>query len=126
VKFLLSIQDVYLQVLLTRLTSIDKTRLFLYLTNFDKNRLVAFHSFKTNNVIFMCEKCTGVWMTLIHFCHYQLTVVANSLLLTGDKSVTTFSMLCPKPFITGEGKLTSLLSASFCYFPPVTVRGGTC
>jgi len=44
VKKLSGIQDVNLQVLLTRLTPINKTWVFLKLTNFDKNRLVAFHS----------------------------------------------------------------------------------
>jgi hypothetical protein len=29
-------------------------------------------------------------MTLIHFCHCQLTVVANRLLLTGDKDCNIF------------------------------------
>ncbi len=47
------LQDVYSQVLLTRPTAIDKTRLFLKPTNINKNRLVAFHSF-TNKKVFSC------------------------------------------------------------------------
>ena len=27
--------------------------------------------------VFALEKCTRVWLTFIHFCRYQLTVVAN-------------------------------------------------
>jgi hypothetical protein len=58
---------VNLQVLMTRLTPVNKTRLFLKSSDFNKNRLVAFHSscYKESN--FMCEKCKRVWMTLIHF-----------------------------------------------------------
>jgi hypothetical protein len=66
------LQDVYTQVLVTRLTPVDNMRLFLKLINFDKNRLVAFHSFSTQKVSFMRtkelrEKCTRVCMTVIHF-----------------------------------------------------------
>jgi len=45
VKILFGIQDVYLQVLLTRLTLVIDKRLFLKPPNFDKNRLAAFISF---------------------------------------------------------------------------------
>jgi len=41
---LFSILDVRLQVLMTRLTSVNKMELFLKLSILDKNRLVAFHS----------------------------------------------------------------------------------
>jgi hypothetical protein len=77
VKNLFGIQDVYLQALLTRLTSVIKTRLFLKPTNADENRLAAFHTFLTKKIVFAFEKCARVWLTLIHFCRYQLAVVAN-------------------------------------------------
>jgi len=71
------------QVILTKLTQVNKTRLLLRLTNFDKKRLVAFRSFDNKESDFMLEKCRRVWMTLIHFllllptdsCFCQLTVV---------------------------------------------------
>jgi hypothetical protein len=44
VKNQFGIQDVYLQVLLTRLTPVVKTRLFLKPSDSDKNRLAAFCS----------------------------------------------------------------------------------
>ncbi len=55
VKNLFGIQDVYLQVLLTKLTPVIKTRLFLKLTNADKNRLAAFHTFDDK------ENCFRIW-----------------------------------------------------------------
>ncbi len=51
------LQDVYTQVLVTRLTPVDNMRLFLKLTNFDKNRLVAFHSFTTKSHSCRQRKC---------------------------------------------------------------------
>jgi hypothetical protein len=45
VKSLFGIQDVYLLVLLTRLTLVDKIRLILKPKNVDKNRLAAFHAY---------------------------------------------------------------------------------
>ncbi len=53
---LLLFADVYLQVSLTRLTLVDKTWLFLKLLIFNKNRLVAYHSYKTKKVILGMEK----------------------------------------------------------------------
>jgi hypothetical protein len=49
----------------------------------------------TKKNVFGFEKCMRVWLTWIHFCHYQLTVVANQLLLTGNQFITTFIMLGP-------------------------------
>jgi hypothetical protein len=43
-KNLFGIHNVYLQVLLTRLTPVIKTRLFLKPNDSDKNRLAAFQS----------------------------------------------------------------------------------
>jgi hypothetical protein len=51
---------------------------------------------KTLVLTLMHEKEARVCMAMIHFCCYQLTVVANHLLLTADKSVRTFSMPSPK------------------------------
>jgi hypothetical protein len=47
---LFSTAFVHLQVLLTRLTPVDNTGLFLKLSGFDNNRLVAFHSFTIKKV----------------------------------------------------------------------------
>ncbi len=91
--------EVYFQVILTRLTPVNKTQLFLKPPELDKNRLVAFHSFtqrkchykenawETNESVY---EYLSVWMTLIHFCCYQLTVVKNQLLLPADRNVRTF------------------------------------
>jgi hypothetical protein len=74
--------DVYLQVLLTRLTRVEKTRLFLKLSDFDKKRLVTFSSSCYKESDFTHEKCKRVWLTLIHLLPlptdgcYQL-IVAN-------------------------------------------------
>ncbi len=54
-KNLFGIQHVYLQHLLTRLTPVIKTQLFLKLTNADKNRLAPFHTFSDK------ENCFGIW-----------------------------------------------------------------
>ncbi len=102
------------QVVLTRLTPTDKTQLFLKLTNFDKSWLVAFHSFKTKKVI---SRGRG-WPWFI-FCHYQLTVVANSLLPTVEKSATTFLMRGPKPIIILQinANITETLKKKFYIMP---------
>jgi hypothetical protein len=55
VKNLFGIQDVYLQVLWTRLTLVIKTQLFLKLTYIDKNWLAAFQSFNDK------ENCFRIW-----------------------------------------------------------------
>jgi hypothetical protein len=48
------------------------------------------------------KKHIRVWMTLIHFCRYQLMVVASQLLLMGNKSVVTFLMLALKLIVACE------------------------
>jgi hypothetical protein len=84
VKNLFGVQDilftiltVYLQVLSTRLTPVTKTRFFLKPPNVDKNRLGAFYTFLRKKTVFAFEKLMRAWLTLINFCRYQLTVVAN-------------------------------------------------
>jgi hypothetical protein len=57
VKNLFSVQNVYLQVLLTRLTPLVKTPLILKPPNVYKYRLVAFHSFNDEKTDFAFEKC---------------------------------------------------------------------
>jgi hypothetical protein len=52
VKNLFAVQNVYLQVLLTRLTPVVKTPLILKPTNVYKYRLVAFHSFNNEENCF--------------------------------------------------------------------------
>jgi hypothetical protein len=87
-KNLFGTQDVYL----TATTPFVKTLLFFKPTN-----VAAFHSHDNK------EKCFWIWemhegvVDLIHFCYYQLTVVTNQLLLTGNQFITTFMMLGPKP-----------------------------
>jgi len=51
-KNLFGLQHVYLQVLLTRLTPVLKTRLFLKPTNVDKTGLATFHSFNNKENCF--------------------------------------------------------------------------
>jgi len=43
-------------------------------------------------------------------CHYQLTVVANQLLLSGDKFVATFLMMGQKPIVACESMSISHLA----------------
>ncbi len=65
----------------------------------------------TKKTVFAFEKFTRVKLTLNRVCHYQLTVVANWLLLTGNQFVATFSMLGPKPIaivVNHNGSYTSL------------------
>ena len=64
---LFGIQYVYLQVFLTRLVPVVKTRLFLKLMNVDKNRLAAFYTFNDKETVFAFGKRKRVWPTLIHF-----------------------------------------------------------
>ncbi len=90
------------QVTLTRLTPIDKTWLFLKLTQFDKNRLVTFHLVGNKESVFTSEKHTN---SLFYFYCYQLTVVANWWLLTCNKSVAMFMMLGPKPILEKDLKI---------------------
>jgi hypothetical protein len=59
--------DVYLQILLSRLTLVVKTRLFLKPLNVDKNRLAAYHMFNTKKTVLTFEKHARVWLTLFHF-----------------------------------------------------------
>jgi hypothetical protein len=47
---LLTDLEVYFHVVLTRLTLVDRTMLFLKPPDFDKTRLVAFHSFTAKKV----------------------------------------------------------------------------
>jgi hypothetical protein len=48
--------------------------------------------------VFAFAKCTKVPLTLIHFCRYQLTVVANQqMLLIGGQFVKAVLMLGWKP-----------------------------
>jgi hypothetical protein len=79
--------------LITRLTLVDKTRLFLKSSILTRIDLMHSIHCATVKVIFMREKCMRVCMTLIPFCHYQLTVATNWLLLTADQCVRTFLML---------------------------------
>jgi hypothetical protein len=47
--------------------------------------------------VFAFAKCTKVLLTLIHFCRYQLTVVAIQMLLIGGQFVKAVLMLGWKP-----------------------------
>jgi hypothetical protein len=73
--FILGSQCVYLQVLLTILTPVDKMQLFLNPYTFNKLRLDIFHSCDTKKC-FVHEKYVRVRMTLIHIGHYQLSQLA--------------------------------------------------
>ena len=97
VKNLFGIQDVFLQVLLTRLTPNIKTLLFLKLTNADKNWLTAFHTWWWRKLFLHLQNAQRCKLTLIHFCRYQLTVVAIQMLLIGDQFVKAVLMLGWKP-----------------------------
>ncbi len=99
VKNLLGIQDilfpmsvVYLQVLLTGLTPVDKTQLFLKPSNFSKNRLVTFCLWDKESNFHAWEMRESV-DDLDSFCHYQLTVVTNLLLLIAGTYIWTFLTL---------------------------------
>ncbi len=98
-KNLFCITNVYFQFLLIRLTPVGKIWLFLKPSKFDKNRLVAFQLLTTTKVISCARNVRERGWPWFIFCHYQLTVVANWLLLTGDKSVATFLTVGLKPII---------------------------
>ncbi len=82
--------DAYTQVLLTRLTFIDKMQLLLRPYIFDKFLLDTFHSWDTKKVFCTWVERECVWMTLIHFCHCQMTDFARWLLLSSVKCVRIF------------------------------------
>ncbi len=69
-----------------------KTRLFLKPPNVDKNRLAAYHTFNGKNCFCIWETHKGVvdLDSFLFFCHYQLTIATNRLLLTAVKSTATF------------------------------------
>ncbi len=76
VKNLLGLQDVYVQVFMTRLTPVIRIWHFLKSTFSDQNRRTAFHSFINKKSCFDFMKLMMV--TLIYFAHgYQLTIFAN-------------------------------------------------
>jgi hypothetical protein len=89
---LFGIQDVYLRVLLTRLTLVIKTCLFLKPLNVDKNRLAAFHAFKQRKQLLHFEKSTRVWLTLTHFLPLPTGGCCQPI-------VATFLTFCSKPTI---------------------------
>jgi hypothetical protein len=106
VKNLFGILDVYLQVLLTRLTLVDNTRLFLKPSNYNKIILNAFHSLQQRTYILHDKES-------VREMHESVDELDSSLPLptdgccqptatTGDKSVATFSMLGPKSIIGCE------------------------
>ncbi len=90
---------VYLQVLLTRLTLVIKTWLFLKPTNVDKNRLAALHTKWQRKLFSHLRNARGCGWPWFIFCHYQQTVVANGLLLNGNQFITIFLTLGLKPTI---------------------------
>ncbi len=85
---------------MTRLIPVDKTQLFLKLSDFNKNRLVTFFSLCYKESDFMCEKCKRVWMTVIHLLPLPTEGCYQPTVANCQQSVGTFCRQAPKPIIT--------------------------
>ncbi len=98
VKNLFGIQYVYSQVLMKILALLSRHGSFKSCQMPIKKRVAAFHTF-WHRKLFRAWEMHKVVVDLDSFCHIQLTVIANWLLLTGSQCVTTLLMFGLKPTI---------------------------